>query len=107
MKAKRKPYADYEEGLSKRLRDPKYAARYLNAVLQDPNAEVSTFLLAVADVARAHGMQEIARKAHLHRVGLYKMLTKTGNPELRSVMRIFKAANLGFTVEPKPLALAA
>lgn len=107
MKTKRKPYVDYEEGLSKRLRDPRYAARYLNAVLQDSSADVSTFLLAVADIARAHGMKEIARKAHLHRVGLHKMLRKTGNPELRSIVRIFKAANLGFTVDAKPLALAA
>lgn len=107
MKSKDKPYGSYEDGLSKRLKDPRYAADYLNAVLRDPEADLSTFLLAIADVARAHGIKDIAQKAHLHRVGLHKMLRKNGNPELRSFMRIFKAVNLGFAVQPKPLALAA
>src|SRR5712691_6497282 len=107
MTNKHKPYASYEAGLSSRLKEPQYAAKYLNAVLQDPEAELSTFLLAIADVARAHGMKDIAQKAHLHRVGLHKMLRKNGNPELRSILRILKAAHLGFAVQPKPLALAA
>ncbi len=107
MKSKPKPYGSYEEGLLKRLKDPVYAADYLNAVLQDREADVSTFLLAVADVARAHSMKEVARKADLHRVGLHKMLGKKGNPEFRSIIRIFKAVRLGFVVQPKPFALAA
>ena len=107
MKTKHKPYASFEEGLSKRLKDPCYASDYLNAVLQDPEAELSTFLLAAADVARAHGMKHVAQKADLHRVGLHKMLRKKGNPEFRSIMRILKAIHLGFTIHPKPFALAA
>jgi probable addiction module antidote protein len=107
MKKKLKPYASYEEGLHKRLKDPRYAAGYLNAVLQDPEAEMTTFLLAVADVARAHGMIEVARKAELHRVGLHKMLRKKGNPEFRSILKILKAVHLGFTVQPKPFQMAA
>lgn len=107
MTTKHRPYGSYEDGLSKRLKDPRYAADYLNAVLQDSEAELSTFLLAIADVARAHGMKDIAQKARLHRVGLHKMLRKNGNPELRSVIRILKAVHLGFAVQPKPFALAA
>jgi probable addiction module antidote protein len=107
MKNKHKPYGSYEQDLSKRLKDPRYAADYLNAVLQDPEAELSTFLLAVADVARAHGMKEVAHKAALHRVGLHKMLRKKGNPEFRSITKILKAVNLGFTVQPTPFAAAA
>jgi len=107
MKVKHKPYGSYEEGLSGRLKDPAYAAGYLNAVLEDPEAEISTFLLAVADVARAHGMKVVAEKADLHRVGLHKMLRKKGNPEFRSILRILKAIHLGFAIQPKPLAMAA
>lgn len=104
---KRKPYVPYEVGLHQRLKDPKYAAGFLNAVLQDPEAKLSTFLLAVADVARAHGMKEIARKAELHRVGMHKMLRKQGNPEFRSILKIFKAIHLGIAIEPRPMGLSA
>ena len=107
MNKKRKPYVPYEEGLYKRLKDPEYAAGYLNAVLEDPEAPLSTFLLAIADVARAHGMKDIAQKAELHRVGLHKMLRKQGNPEFRSILKILKAVHLGFVVQPRPFSLAA
>jgi probable addiction module antidote protein len=107
MNNKHKPYGSYEEGLSKRLKDSRYAADYLNAVLQDPEAEISTFLLAVADVARAHGMKDVAQKAEFHRVGLHKMLRKKGNPEFRSILKILKAVHLGLTIQPKPFAMAA
>jgi probable addiction module antidote protein len=107
MMNKHKPYGSYEEGLSKRLKDPVYAASYLNAVLQDSEADLSTFLLAVADVARAHGMKNVAKKAEFHRVGLHKMLRKKGNPEFRSILKILKAIHLGFTIQPKALAMAA
>jgi len=104
---KRKPYVPYEEGLYKRLKDPQYAAGYLNAVLDDPHAKISTFLLAVADVARAHGMKDVAEKAEFHRVGLHKMLRKKGNPEFRSILKILKAVHLGITIDAKPIAMAA
>ncbi len=107
MNKKHKPYGSYEEGLFKRLKDPHYAAGYLNAVLRDPEAGISTFLLAVADVARAHGMKDVAQKAELRRVGLHKMLRKKGNPEFRSILKILKAVHLRFTVQPQPFSMAA
>jgi len=79
----------------------------LNAVLQDPEAGITTFLLAVAHVARAHGMKEVAKRAELHRVGLHKMLRKKGNPEFRSILKILKAIHLGFVVQPQPYSKAA
>ncbi len=107
MKKKLKPYVPYEEGLYKRLKDPEYAAGFLNAVLEDPDARMTTFLLAIADVARAHGMKNVAKKAELHRVGLHKMLRKKGNPEFRSILKILKAVHLSFVIQPKPFSMAA
>jgi probable addiction module antidote protein len=107
MNQKIKPYGSYEEGLSKRLKDPRYAAGYLNAVLHNPEAEMSTFLLAVSDVARAHGIKDVAERAELHRVGLHKMLREKGNPEFRSILRVLKAIRLGLTVDSKPISMAA
>ena len=98
-----KPYASYEDSLNKRLKDPRYAADYLNAVLKDPEAKLSAFLLAVADVARAHGVKEVAHRARLHRVGLHKMLRKESNPEFRSVVKVLKAVHLGLAIQPQPL----
>jgi DNA-binding phage protein len=54
-------------------------AEYLNAALADPNQEV--FLLALRDVIAARdGMSELAGKATLNRVSLYRSLSKRGQP---------------------------
>lgn len=45
----------YNESLLEDLKDPNEAAEYLAAALEDDSPEV--FLLALRDVAEAHGMQ--------------------------------------------------
>ena len=44
---------NYQEELIEDLKDPSEAANYLNAALEDADPEV--FLLALRDVAEAHG----------------------------------------------------
>lgn len=46
----------YEDDLSCRLQDPKYAALYINEALQDEDTNDALLLLALRDVARAHNM---------------------------------------------------
>jgi probable addiction module antidote protein len=100
-----KPYIDYERWLVKSLKDPKEAALYLNAAIEEDDLEV--FLLALWHVARAHGMSAMARKIQLHRVSLHKMLSKKGNPEFRSVLKIVNASGLKLQFQPKTLRRAA
>ena len=92
----------YEEDLYKRLKHPQYAADYLNASIEmakddkDPRA----VLLALYDVAQARGMKKIADAAKMHRVSLHRMLTKNGNPEWASLVRVLQATQLRFRFEP-------
>jgi probable addiction module antidote protein len=92
-----KPYKDYDEHLLKSLKDPKEAAAYLNAALEENDPAL--FLMAYYNVARAHGMQKIADHAKIHRVSLKKMLSKKGNPELKSLFRVLSASKLRLRVE--------
>jgi probable addiction module antidote protein len=92
-----KPYKDYDSYLLKSLKNPVEAAAYLNAALEerDPRA----FLMAYYNVARAHGIQKIADAAKIHRVSLNKMLSKRGNPEWRSIVKVLAASKLRLRVE--------
>lgn len=88
-----KPAADYQEDLLRRLKDPKHAVGYLNACLE--GGDDGDFLVAVRDVAQVHGgLRQLARKAGLNREHLFRMLSKGGNPELRSLRQVVGA--LGF-----------
>ena len=89
----------YQEELIESLKDPIEAAEYLNAALEDGDPEV--FLLALRDVvgARGGGMTSLAEKTKLNRESLYRMLSKKGNPELRSLGALLDALGLRLAVE--------
>ena len=101
MKRRRTVAEPYVDDLYKRLKDPSYAAEFLNASLElakdddDPRA----VLLALYDVAQARGMKKIADAANMHRVSLHRMLTKNGNPEWKSLFRVLMATQLRFRFE--------
>jgi len=46
------------------------------------------------------GVAEIARKAKLTREATYKMLSKSGNPESRSLTAVLEATGLRIAVKP-------
>ncbi len=73
-------------------------AEYLTAALEDPNPDV--FLAAVADVAKARGMSQLAKDAGLGRESLYKALTPGAQPRYSTVRKLLNA--MGVTLEAKP-----
>ena len=87
----------YKEGLLAALKDPLEAAEYLNAALEDGSNEV--FLLALRDVAEAHGMKRIAEDANLNRESMYRMLSDQGNPQLSSLTAVLEQFGLKLAVE--------
>lgn len=93
------PAVPAEPHLSSRLRDPETALAYLNEAAKDNDP--ATFLLALRDVAEVRGgISRIASKAGLNRQQLYKTLSDSGNPELRSLTAILSAAGFGLSVRP-------
>ena len=90
----------YQEDLIEALKDSREAAAYLSAAMEEGDRAV--FLLALRNVAEAHGgMQAVAGKANLNRENLYRMLSKKGNPEIKSIFNLLHSMGLKLTVEPK------
>ena len=87
----------YKEGLLKSLRDPNEAAAYLTAALEDGSPDV--FLLALRNVAEAHGMKTVAEGAQLNPVSMYRMLSDKGNPQLSSLSAVLQQLGLRLAVE--------
>ena len=89
---------NYQEELLKALSNTDEAAEYLNAALEDGDPEV--FLLALRNVAEARGgIKKIAERAKLNRENLYRILSKTGNPELHSLQSILETLGLKLAIE--------
>lgn len=89
------PYRDH---LLKGLANPVDAAHYLNASLQDEDPRV--FLLALRDVADAHGgVGVLAESSQLNRENLYRALSVSGNPSLKSLATVLGSLGLRLAVE--------
>jgi probable addiction module antidote protein len=89
----------YDNWLIARLADPAEAAAYLEAVIDE--GDQAAIMLALRQVAMARGgIAHIARRAGLTREATYKMLSKAGNPELRSLSSVLEAAGLRISVKP-------
>lgn len=94
------PSVDYREGLLESLKDPNEAVEYLNAAIEDGDKDI--FLLALRDVVEAWGgMAKLSHAAKIHRVSLYTILSKRGNPTLETILSIFKFLGVKFQIETK------
>lgn len=90
---------DYHEYLIESLKDPKEATAYLNAALKEED-DPEAFLVALRNVAEAHGVAYTARKAGLNRESFYRMLSRHGNPKIGSLYSVLHALGLTLRVEP-------
>jgi probable addiction module antidote protein len=89
----------YSDTLNEALRDPRDAAAYLEAALQEEDEE--GFLLALRTVAEVHGIAEVARKAGVGRESLYKTLREDGNPKLHTLTALLHSLGLRLSVIPE------
>jgi probable addiction module antidote protein len=77
-------------------------AAYLEAAAE--GGDSAHFASALGDVARARNMSALARDSGLTREGLYKALSKDGNPTLDTTLKVL--ASLGFRMSIRPVAKA-
>lgn len=90
----------YENSLLKALTNPQEAAAYIEAVMDDGNPQA--LLLALRQVAQAHGMAEVTRRAEVGEKTLFRMLGSKGNPTVDTLNKVLHAVGLRLSVEALP-----
>lgn len=74
-------------------------AAYLQACLEEAPEDGALLTAALGNVARAFGMVKLAKDTGLTRMGLYKALSKEGNPSLETVLKVIHALGLKVTLQ--------
>ena len=93
----------HEDWLIALLKNPKEAAAYIEAAIEENDQGV--LMLALRQVAMARsGVAAIAENAGVAREATYRMLSGKGNPELKSFTALLAAAGLRLSVKPIPRA---
>ncbi len=96
---KSKASTSHDEAIVRRLRkDPKFAAEYLRAALEDED-EPRVLLIALRHIAQARGIAKVAKASGIERESLYRALSVRGNPRLSTLAAVTKAIGLKLTVE--------
>ncbi len=96
---KRKASVSRDAAMIRRLRrDPKFAAEYLNAALEDDD-EPRVLLVALRHLALAQGVAKVAKAAGIERESLYRALSPRGNPRLSTLVAVTRAIGLKLTVK--------
>lgn len=93
-----------EETIKELRSDRQFAVQYLKAALEeldDPNNRAAG-LLALRDVAEAYGgLGAVAAQAGISREALYRSLSPTGNPTLKTLLAVLKTVGMRLSVEPE------
>ena len=85
--------------VAEHLRTADERAAYLEACLEEAPSDAVFIAKALGDLARAHGMSEVARVSGLSRESLYKSLSGDRNPTLDTVLKVLDALDLQFRIE--------
>ena len=80
--------------VAEQLRTPEEMAAYLDAWLMEAPDDIGGIARALADIARAKGMAQVAKEAGLSRESLYKALSENGNPSFATILKVTKALGL-------------
>ena len=79
--------------------DPAMAAATLDAILVD--GDQSEMLVTLRQMTKAFGgVSAVAKAADLNPTQLYRTLSETGNPELRSLNAVLRTMGLRLAVQP-------
>ncbi|MGJ0395268.1 MAG: addiction module antidote protein [Methylocystis sp.] len=73
-------------------------AEYLTAAAEDENTDV--LLAALAEVAKARGMSQVAAAAGLGRESLYKALAPGSHPRFETIAAVLRALKVRLSVTP-------
>ncbi|MHB1541946.1 MAG: addiction module antidote protein [Steroidobacteraceae bacterium] len=82
------------------LKSEEDMAAYLQACLEEAPDDPAFIAQALGTVARARGMMQLAKDTGLTREGLYKALSKDGNPSLATVLKVLQALHLRISLRP-------
>lgn len=93
----------YDNWVAERLtKNPKLAAEYLNALMEEmhTSGEDQPLLRGLKQIAQAQGLTQVAKAAGIHRESLSRALSSRGNPRVDTLMTITRAMGLQLTVRP-------
>jgi len=82
--------------VTEHMDNEEFISEYLKAAFE--SGDITEITRALADVARARNMTDLAAKMGITRQGLYKTISENGNPEFATVQKLITALGLQMSI---------
>ena len=82
--------------VTEHMGNEEFISEYLKAAFE--SGDIPEITRALADVARARNMTDLAAKMGISRQGLYKTLSENGNPEFATIQKLVTALGLQMSI---------
>lgn len=76
------------------LKSEEAVAAYLAAAMEEAGDDAAYIAAVLGDIAKARGIMSLAEATGMTRAGLYKALSKDGNPSFATILKITRAMGL-------------
>jgi probable addiction module antidote protein len=96
METKTAPY-----DVAEFLETPEEMAAYLEACIQESDGDAAFIAKSLRDIARAKGMNQVARDSGLSRESLYKALSGDRSPSFDTILKVISALGLQLSASVK------
>lgn len=94
--------ADYEPILIENLKDPEYAAEFINNALEDYmiDGDVNSFNLALKYLLKAQNITQIANDIKISRQQIHRIVAGSSKPTFDLLTTLFKTLGYQFYIKP-------
>jgi len=89
---------NHKKELYEKLKDPEYAAFYLNEAFLDDDEIVLKG--AIASVIKAHGVVKVAKKAGINRCTVFKTLKPETRTSFKTIHSLLRACGIDLNTRP-------
>ena len=98
-----KKSVDFKDFLLEQLKDPQFAAAYLNEHYRNRGPKRRAHLFeAFKNVVQAQGVTELSRRSGISRRTLYKAFSETGNPTVETLFTLLETIGVGIHFDTDP-----
>lgn len=97
------PATDFEPYLLEQLKDPEFAAEFLNAAIEEfiIDQDIRAFNAILSSLVRAGNVSKIAEDCNMSRSQIYRMIRGDCEPNLLKILKILNA--IGFQLKAHPI----
>jgi probable addiction module antidote protein len=93
---------DFSENLMKELKDPEFAAEFLNAMIHDfyEDQDITSFNHALSYILKSENISKISKESNVSRSNVYRIFNSESKSTFIDMLNLLHAS--GFDLEVKP-----